>query len=210
VTSSEFGFWRGALALALAFLGGALACGERRGEAEGIAGRSGSFEAAESSDARDPAPSFELVDQDAKPFSSASLLGRAVLVDFIFTSCSGPCPIQTGLHAALQRRLAPELRERVALVSISVDPERDTPERLRDYARTRGADLSNWSFLTGSGPELAELLRGFGIGVDGSRGPELLHTTASFVIDPEGCIARRLTGVEHSPQELEAALRDVL
>jgi protein SCO1/2 len=196
--------------LVLALLASGAGCADRRDHAEGVAGRSGSFGAEGPPEALDPSPSFELIDQDARPFASSSLRGRAVLVDFIFTNCGGPCPIQTGLHAAVQRRLAPELRERVALVSISVDPERDTPERLRAYALARGADLSNWWFLTGPKPAVEAALRGFAIGVDARAGAELLHTTASFVLDPAGRIARRLTGIEHSPEELEAALREVL
>jgi protein SCO1/2 len=196
--------------LAAGLLALASACGDSREAEPGLVGRSGSFAEPEPEEARDPAPQFALTDQEGRPFRSESLRGRAAVVDFIFTSCGGPCPIQTGIHAALQRRLPPELRARVAFVSISVDPEHDTPERLRDYARARGADLSDWSFLTGPRAEIDAVARGFGIGATRAPDGELLHTTATLLLDPEGRIARRLTGVEHGPAELEAALRELL
>ncbi len=201
--------WRHAR-IGVALLAVASACGDAGVESAGLAGRSGSLSAGDRAEERAASPHFALIDQEGRVFRSEVLRGRAVLVDFIFTHCSGPCPIQTGLHAAVQRRLSPELRARVALVSISVDPERDTPERLRDYALARGADLASWSFLTGSPEQIDAVARGFGIGSKRAADGELLHTTASFLLDPEGRIARRFTGIEQQPAELEAALRELL
>ena len=92
-----------------------------KGEA-GSAGSSGSF--SELATARDPAPDFELVDQDGAKLRLADLRGKLVLLDFIFTSCPGPCPILTSAHVTLQRSLPPELRARTRFVSISLDPAR--------------------------------------------------------------------------------------
>ena len=62
---------------------------------------------------RDPAPDFSLTNQAGQPVSLALLRGKVLLIDFVYTSCPGPCPIQTARHAALQRSLSPELRERL-------------------------------------------------------------------------------------------------
>ncbi len=202
---------RGARAgIGAAALACALGCGEPADVREGIAGRSGTLAAPETGARRERAPEFALIDQAGRPFSSASLRGRVVLVDFIFTHCGGPCPILTGIHVALQRRLPPALRERTAFVSISVDPERDTPEQLLAYARARGADLAGWSFLTGTAAQIESVARGFGVGSSREPGGEIAHTTATFLLDPAFRIARRFTGLEHGPEELELALRELL
>jgi len=91
-------------------------------------------------------------DQTGKPFGSRELAGKVWVADFIFTSCQGSCPLlsermeEVGKRA---RHLGPDFH----LVSISVDPERDTPERLAEYAGRYGANPIAWSFLTG--PEAA-------------------------------------------------------
>jgi protein SCO1/2 len=155
---------------------------------------------------RDPAPPFALVDQDRRPVALSDLRGKLVVLDFVFTHCPGPCPILTGAHVELQRSLAPELRARTRLVSISLDPERDTPEVLRAWALARGADLSDWSFLTGPEDEVRAVVESYGVGT--TRGPqgELEHLVATFLIDAEGRIAERWIGLEHEPAELARAL----
>lgn len=155
----------------------------------------------------DPAPAFRLTDQQGRAVSLADWRGRAVLLDFIYTHCPGPCPILTARHVELQRALPPGLRARVHFASISLDPQRDTPEALRAYAEARGADLSSWSFLTGPPKEVSAVLRAYGIGAGRRNGGEIEHLVATFVINPEGRITRRFLGLEHSPETLQTTLR---
>lgn len=155
----------------------------------------------------DSAPAFRLTDQQGRAVSLADWRGRAVLLDFIYTHCPGPCPILTARHVELQRALPPALRARVHFASISLDPQRDTPEALRAYAEARGADLSSWSFLTGPPEEVSAVLRAYGIGAGRRNGGEIEHLVATFLINPEGRIARRFLGLEHSAQTLQTALR---
>jgi protein SCO1/2 len=155
----------------------------------------------------DPAPPFRLIDQQGRPLALADLAGKALLLDFVFTRCPGPCPVLTGLHVDAQRALPDELRERIWFVSISLDPEHDRPEALRAYAEARGADLSSWSFLTGESTAVDEVIRGYGVGKVLAEGGEIEHTVATFVIDPKGRIVRRFLGLEHSPDEIVRALR---
>ncbi len=154
----------------------------------------------------DVAPPFRLTDQDVNPFALSDLSGRVVLLDFVFTRCPGPCPILTAAHAELQRSLPPELRQRAHLVSITLDPEYDTPERLREYARARGVDLDGWSFLTGDPEEVDAVARAYYVGSIRREDGEIDHTIASFLIDPAGRIARRYLGLEHPPEQLLADL----
>jgi protein SCO1/2 len=156
-----------------------------------------------------PAPDFTLTDQDGRRVSLADLRGRLVVLDFIYTRCPGPCPTLTGVHAELQRRLPPALRERTHFVSISLDPARDTPEALRAYARARGADLSSWWFLTGAPEAVDPVLARFGVGRTPREDGEIDHRIVTFLLDSEGRIARRWTGLDHEADELLADLARV-
>jgi protein SCO1/2 len=164
---------------------------------EGEAGRSGVSLDAVLPEA-DPAPPFRLVDVAGEERTLASLRGKVVLLDFVYTNCPGPCPIQTALQVELQRALPGTLREGVQLVSISLDPERDTPEALGRYAETHGADLANWWFLTGDRESVGEVLAAYGIGVAPGEGiGEISHLVVRFLIDREGNVAQRYFGLEH-------------
>ena len=155
----------------------------------------------------DPAPPFRLTDQDGNPRALEDFRGRVLLLDFIFTHCPGPCPILTGLHVKVQRELSPELRARAQLVSISLDPLRDTPAVLREYAQKRGADLANWSFLTGTPEDVDAVLKGYGVGRVRTPDGQIEHIVVTFLIDAEGQIARRYVGLDgHDPKEV---LRDI-
>jgi len=178
-----------------------------KGEA-GSAGSSGSF-SEELASVRDPAPAFELTDQNGAKLALADLRGKLVLLDFIFTSCPGPCPMLTSAHVTLQRMLPPALRARTRFVSISLDPVRDTPMALRAYGLARGADLAGWSFLTGDPEAVALVLKGYGVGSMRRPDGEIDHLVATFLIDAEGRIAQRFIGLEHEPEALLRALESL-
>ncbi|MCP4906573.1 MAG: hypothetical protein GY910_16485 [bacterium] len=129
-----------------------------------------------------PAPDFELIDQAGNPLSLASLEDRALLFDFIYTECPGPCPIQTSKQVALQKRIPDGLRRHVHFVSISLDPVVDRPEILTRYARTRGADLSNWSFLTGGEEVVASLVTRWGVGSVRKDDGSIDHLLITFLV----------------------------
>ncbi len=102
-------------------------------------------------------PEFQLTDQSGREFSSKTLNGKIWLVDFIFTNCPGPCPRMTSQMRTIQESFAAE--PDVRLVSVTVDPARDTPEALAAYARTHRANLERWHFLTGPIDKLHQLKR---------------------------------------------------
>jgi protein SCO1/2 len=156
-----------------------------------------------------PAPDFELIDQDGRQFALRDLRGSAVLLDFIFTRCAGPCPILTAQHAELQRSLEGRLRACTRFVSISVDPEYDRPHLLREYGRARGADLREWWFLTGPPEEVHAVLAAYGVGASRVDPQNLVHLVATYLIDPRGRIAHRYAGLEHSGAQLRADLTAV-
>jgi protein SCO1 len=156
-----------------------------------------------------PAPIFTLTDQDGRQVSLSDLRGRALLVDFVYTTCKGPCPILTTRQVEVQRALPPDLRERVRFVSITLDPAHDTPEVLASYARARGADLAGWSFLTGPEADVAEVVRRFGVGSLRAADGTIEHTVATFLVDGNGTIARRWLGLQESTATIGAELARV-
>jgi protein SCO1/2 len=159
---------------------------------------------------RDPAPDFDLIDQDRRPLRLEDLRGKAVVLDFVFTHCSGPCPILTSSHVTLQRSLPAAARQRARFVSITLDPARDTPEVLRAYALARDADLAGWSFLTGPVEAIDAVARAYGVGKAMGGDGEVEHTVATFLIDPDGRIAKRYLGLEHDPGDQLLDLQSVL
>lgn len=159
---------------------------------------------------RDPAPPFALTDQEGRPLDLADLRGSLVVLDFVFTQCTGPCPILTSAHVTWQRRLPAALRERTRFVSITLDPARDTPAALRAYAEARGADLSDWSFLTGPVAEVEAVVRAYGVGTLRDADGQIEHTLATFLIDAEGRIARRYLGLDHAPEQVIQDLQGLL
>jgi len=167
----------------------------------GVAGRSSA-----APQAALPAPPFALTDQDGRRLALRDLRGKAVLVEFIFTHCPGPCPALTGLHVDVQRALPPNARGGVHFVSISIDPARDTPEALRAYGEARGVDFENWSFLTGPEEAIAEVLRGYGVGVIPQSGGEIDHQIVTYLIDAGGNVSERYLGSGQSVGELVETL----
>jgi protein SCO1/2 len=170
----------------------------------GSAGSSGGFDDVVA--VLDPAPDFSLVDQNGGTLTLASLRGKLVVLDFIYSTCPGPCPLLTSTHVTLQRMLPPELRERTRFVSISIDPIRDTPAALRAYALARGADLRDWSFLTGPPEAVTNVMQGYGVGSIRRPDGQVDHLVATFLIDGQGRIAQRFIGLEHEPETLLRAL----
>jgi protein SCO1 len=131
--------------------------------------------------------SFTLIDQEGNPFDAdIKLRGKIVAVNFIYTTCSDVCPLFTVEFARLQEALRSQTQLNSFLVSITTDPEIDSPKVLKAYARRFGADFENWAFLTGDESRLKDVWKGFGIQVI-RRGRGLVqHTNLTTLIDPDG------------------------
>jgi protein SCO1/2 len=145
------------------------------------------------------APAFQFTDSTGAQVSRDSLKGKVWIVDFIFTRCGGPCPLMTQRMHKLQELLAEKgysgPDSPVVLVSITVDPEYDTPQILADYAKLWGADTSNWHFLTGPPETVLQTIReGFKVTASGEGSgtdmPNILHGTNFLLVDREGRIRR--------------------
>ena len=142
------------------------------------------------------APDFALTDQDGRPAKLSDWRGRAVFVDFVFTRCPGPCPIQTARLVDVQKTLPADLAARTRFASITLDPDYDSPERMREYAASRGASLDNWSFLSGDSKTVQSVLDAWRIGTVRKPDGSLDHVVATFLVGPDGKIYRRYLGLE--------------
>jgi protein SCO1/2 len=131
-------------------------------------------------------PDFKLTDQDGKLFRFAAARGKLVLVTFIFTTCPDVCPLLTAHFAAIERTLNDKQLKDYFLLSITTDPERDTPAVLRDYGERFKADLKHWSFLTGTRAELTRVWKAFGVNVIKNESGQVQHTTFTTLIDRQG------------------------
>ena len=106
----------------------------------------------------DTVPAFALVERSGRTVTRADLTGRVWIADFIFTRCGGTCPVLSSRLAALLREL-PAGPSGVSAVSITVDPHRDDPTALREYAAQYKADPERWLFLTGERAAVESLVR---------------------------------------------------
>ena len=146
---------------------------------------------------------FQLTDQDGEIFSKEDLLGKVWVADFIFTTCAGPCPVMSGQFAELQSRFsnAPDLN----LLSISVNPDYDSPEILREYGGRYGANYNKWRFLTGDREAIHELaVDGFKVG---SVEDPIFHSTRFILLDDKA----RIRGyyISSELEEMQQLWRDV-
>jgi protein SCO1/2 len=165
-------------------------------------------------------PFFEMPDQRGWLVSDRSLRGQALVVDFFFASCTTSCPMLTARMASVEKAI--EAREQqlgrqlpAHLVSITLDPENDTPEVLRQYAERYGADADRWSFLSGRSADLDRVVvRGFKTTfqrADPSAGiATIMHGEWLVLVDAQGAIRgyyaasdpERMAGLVHEVVEL--------
>ena len=153
----------------------------------------------------DPVPDFSLTDQSGKPFRLSQMRGEPVAVTFLYTRCpiATACPMTAARFAKLDSLLAEKGFGK--LVTITVDPEHDTPKVLAQYAKTLGANPARWKFLTGDPKTIADAASSFGVLYYPEKGT-VVHTQAVAVVDPEGRLAAIYYG-EH--WEAADVLRDV-
>ena len=135
------------------------------------------------------APDFALTTQDGGTLKMADLKGKVCLVSFVFTTCNGTCPATTHrmgqVQAALKERgLAKD--DRVRLVSITLDPARDTPEVLRKYMELYDADSAGWTFLTGDKERVGKVIADWGMWAKPAANGQLDHPSRVFLVDKKG------------------------
>jgi protein SCO1/2 len=159
-------------------------------------------------------PLFRLLERNGETVSSFDLVGRVWVANFIFTRCSGPCPLLSQHMARLQNLFSDA--EDFRLVSFSVDPAFDTPSILRAYGDRYGADPGRWFFLSGDSATVHDVVvNGFRIAVEGSDPPhpsnQLLHSVRLVLVDRDGSQRGHYDGTrEADVRRLEQDIRSLL
>lgn len=155
---NKFGYLLGVLCFGLALL-------PQTGLSQDVVARTvATDDAAAEEKARAFFTDLEVIDQNGKKqrFYSDVLKGRVVLVSFIFTNCEFACPMLAQKLKQTRAVMAESITDDVWFVSISVDPERDTPEAMKKFAERQGVDESRWIFLTGDKQNLETIVRKLG------------------------------------------------
>jgi len=151
-----------------------------------------------------PVADFTLTNQSGQPFGVANLRGHIWIAEVIFTRCGGPCPRMTQRMAELQA--ATRADQPVRFVTLTTDPDFDTPPVLNGYARRYKADPARWQFLTGSKAQMAEaIVRGLKLTAQGQEPAKMqnpndlfIHSTILLVVDKQG---RARAVIETEPAE---------
>jgi protein SCO1 len=149
-------------------------------------------------------PDVSLIDQHGSTVSLASLRGKPVLIDFIYTSCASTCPMLTAKMAAIARQLGPALGADVTIVSISLDPEHDSPAELEKYAKSHDADGKGWIFLTGPPAKIDQVLALFKLRRTRESDGSIMHSIEAFLLGPDGHQIRQYSALDVSPNAVVA------
>ena len=157
-----------------------------------------------------PAPDFDLTSQDGKRVTLADYRGKTIAVAFIFTTCQDICPMLTSNMAQVQKALGEDFGKTVAFVSITIDPETDTPPVLKEYAEAFDADLGGWAFLTGDPAVLQDITKGYGVFAEKAIGGSIDHTLLTSIVDPQGVIRVQYIGSRFDPEEFRADLMSLV
>jgi protein SCO1/2 len=154
-------------------------------------------------------PDFRLTDETGAEFSRSKLAGKVVVADFIFTRCAGACPLMSARLEKIQKRTR-QLGRAFHMISISADPERDSPEDLTAYAHRYHANPRGWSFLTGDRPVIEALARALLIGLGKEVGEggmvEIVHGEKLILIDQKGAIRGYFDATDQEIDDLVAAV----
>jgi protein SCO1 len=154
----------------------------------------------------EPAPPFTLISQDNKPVSLADFRGKVVAISFIYTGCPDICPLLTQKMIDVQDALGEKFGTKIAFISISFDPERDTPEVLKDYAQFWGAKPEGWSFLTGSLEAVRDVTRRYGVFFAKKEDGSVEHSQLTTLVDADGQMRVQYLGARFDPEEFRRDL----
>ncbi|MEQ1910460.1 MAG: SCO family protein [Vicinamibacterales bacterium] len=159
-----------------------------------------------------PVPDQTFVDQDGKSVSLESLRGSAIVVTFIYTSCPMPefCPLMDSNFAKIQAKLKEQNNLLKAhLLSVSFDPQVDTPAVLKKHATQLGADPRLWTFVTGDRDQIDKWASGFGVSISRAMNDpsDITHNLRTAILDRQGNLVQTYNGNEWTPAQVLADLR---
>lgn len=144
-------------------------------------------------------PAAGFIDQKGQPVNFASLKGKWLVVDFIYTNCPGPCELMTSRLAMVADQLGGRLGNQIEFVSVSLDPAHDSPKVLTAWARAQDADRPGWLFLTGPLPSLNAVMSAFHVQRRVEANGMIDHVIELFLVGPDGHQKRLYNPNEATP-----------
>jgi len=161
-----------------------------------------------------PTPEFSLTNQSGQLVTTEELRGSLLVVGFVFTRCPSVCPALSARMQRLQYTLARLPQKDVTLLSITIDPEHDTPAVLSEYAAEYDADPSRWQFLTSEPDSIRAVLDGFHVSAERIDDPDkpnnILHSEAMLLVDADGTLIGVYQGETEQLVTLPQDIRRIL
>jgi len=157
-----------------------------------------------------PAPDFALTNQDGQRLALKDLRGKVLAITFIYATCADTCPLLTAKMAGIQDRLGAAFGPEVYFLSITVDPERDTPAVLKRYAAAHHANSAGWAFLTGTRSEIRDVAQHYGIFYKKLPRGDIDHTFLTSLVDQSGTLRVQYMGVRFNPDEMRRDLETLV
>jgi protein SCO1 len=158
-----------------------------------------------------PVPDFALTDQHGQPVKLSEFSGKTVAITFLYTRCPFPnyCFRLANNFGRVERRFADRMNKDLVLLSVTFDPQTDSPAVLEKYAATWKGNTRGWYFLTGTVPETRRVCHMFGMSVWSDEGM-LAHSMHTAVIGPDGKLVANLEGNEFTAEQLGDLIQTVM
>jgi len=154
-----------------------------------------------------PAPPFELADADGNVVRLSDFADRIVVLNFIFAGCTEVCPLHSALIADVQSKInITPMKDIVQFITVTTDPEVDTPDVMRSYGEVHGIDPHNWMFLTRRAGETEDATRTlsqtYNVKFEPLEDSQQMHGAVTHVIDRGGRFAAKFHGLRFEPLNL--------
>jgi protein SCO1/2 len=161
----------------------------------------------------EPFPDFSFTNQNGRRVSVREFRGKTLAFTLIYTRCPLPdfCIRMSDYFSKIQKRLEREssLNGKWHLMTISFDPEFDTPEVLKKYGQTYNADFATWDFVTDTPATVRKLADGLGLTIEDDEGGLIAHNLRTVIIDPSGNLSKVVVGNEWTPEEIVAHIKSL-
>ncbi len=158
------------------------------------------------------AADFKLINQDNQEISLSQFLGKVKVVTFIYVRChqASVCPLTTKNFKKLQDSLEGGLDKNTVILSISFDPESDTPAMLKKYAQLYDVDFHNWHFLTGDKTAIEKICQDYKFIAEKEENDTFRHSAITFLIDQNNNIRKIYFSNQWTPEEIKQDIRALL
>jgi protein SCO1/2 len=146
-------------------------------------------------------------DQNGAKIGISQFKGRPVVLAMVYTSCKGACPLIVEDIKNIERGLSPPQREHTQFALVSIDSDRDKPERLREFRKAHAIEAGNWTLLTGTKGSVRELAAAIGFRFRKDPGGSFSHSNLITILDREGVIRHQQEGLKQDPS---ASIREIV